>query len=402
MMLMDDPITLWQQRNHYPFQDYLVRHLDHVQALQYCSGHEINQVCGYLSELIADFAATNCPVYRGHSGPIDRNRLDGGGWFVEDQPYQPAWTNGSTTGERFHYRRWSKSYYKIERDNHYLAIINEFMGARPSNVLYLMMDQGGGPATDEFAQVYQTNNVMLAHGLGRTAQVHQIFKNRLYYRDHFEFFRQVIDYCVLHEIEVILASPSVVSALAWHGERLRPGRICALLSATGDKVNYGELDRLKNLGLIEQWCDHMRCWDGGITFFTCRYGTRHLLDGLAWSWSDHGRLISNDFYSLASPFVGYYNGDSGTVCEEFKHCPCGRSYRKFDITRTRAIALTGLSNRAMVRGLVESGVDTGSIRRMEPARNFLRIVTIRPFTSTERQGIRELWPHLEVNFVVES
>lgn len=69
--------------------------------------------------------------------------------------------------------------------------------------------------------------------------------------------------------------------------------------------------------------DEMRCWDGGATFYTCRYGGRHWVDLLADTRTDGGELVSTDLFNLAQPHVDYRNGDRLERAAA-GGCRCGR------------------------------------------------------------------------------
>lgn len=69
--------------------------------------------------------------------------------------------------------------------------------------------------------------------------------------------------------------------------------------------------------------DTMRCWNGGASFFCCRYGSLHWLDFMASVQStDDGSLISTDLYNLSQSFVGYDNGDKVRIING-DDCRCG-------------------------------------------------------------------------------
>ena len=85
----------------------------------------------------------------------------------------------------------------------------------------------------------------------------------------------------------------------------------------------------------------MRCWDGGATFFTCKFGTYHLLDNITYHKSIDNKLVTTDYFSLAAPFVNYWNGDICSIENEYLRCECGRLYRPFKMLENRPFALKG-------------------------------------------------------------
>ncbi len=405
MLLLDDPLLLHRSRKDYLLKDYLREHLRHIHPLQYMGGEQIGTVCRHLSRELTKYAQDNSPVYATRRGVIDKSHLlDKNAWYVGGFQAHAATTGGSTTGARFHYTRWATHYNQIEGEIHYRAVLNEFGIDRPAQIMYLMLDQTDDRTGGSLVNVHHTDNILMSHGQGRSATVHEVIKNRLYYHDYLGFYEAIFQYLNEHDIDVILAPGQVITALAWNARRLRQtAPVCRLLSNTGSKVERADLNSLESLGVAPQWCDHMRCWDGGITFMTCRHKTAHLIDGLAWTSSDKkGRLISDDYYSLPSPFVNYWNGDYGTIGDEFKRCPCGRYYRDFEISRTRSVVMAGVTNHEVRDQILKTTVDAAGILRAEYSGCFLRLFTNRAYSADERRQIRLVLPHLEINFVTEE
>lgn len=63
----------------------------------------------------------------------------------------------------------------------------------------------------------------------------------------------------------------------------------------------------------------LRCWDGGLGFFSCPYYRLHVYDELCFIESDE--LQSTDFFNYCHPFIKYCNGDEGILEEGM--CSCG-------------------------------------------------------------------------------
>lgn len=405
MLLLDDPLLLYRFRKDYSLTNYLREHLRHVHSLQYTSAEQITATCRYLSRELTKYAQKNSPVYATHKGVIDKSHfLNKSDWYVDGFQAHAATTGGSTSGNRFLYNRWATHYNQIESETHYRAVLEEFGIDRPAQILYLMLDRTDDRNNNTLINTYHTDNILISHGQGKQATVHEVIKNRLYYHDYLGFYEAIFRYLSEHAIDVILAPGQVISAMAWNARRLRQASpICRLLSNTGSKVKQADLDSLESLGVVPYWCDHMRCWDGGITFMTCQYKTAHLIDGLAWAHSDKKeRLISDDYYSLPSPFVNYWNGDYGVIANEYKKCRCGRYYRDFRINRTRSVVMAGVTNHEVRNEILKTTVDTSNIIRAEYSGTFLRLFTSHSYSSNERQQIRLALPHLEINFITEE
>ena len=117
-------------------------------------------------------------------------------------------------------------------------------------------------------------------------------------------------------------SPGVLTKLIAHGldlRRLDPLR--TMFVNTGEKPI--EQERLLVLEHGFQFHDHMRCWDGGFTFYTCRYGHKHLVDILFdWYMADED-IVSSDLFNAAQKFIDYRNGDKVIISKKGS-CACGR------------------------------------------------------------------------------
>jgi hypothetical protein len=67
--------------------------------------------------------------------------------------------------------------------------------------------------------------------------------------------------------------------------------------------------------------DKMRCWDGGLGFYECPFGRRHVYDELSIVREEDSRLISTDLFNYCHPFINYWNGDTGRLGRG--KCGCG-------------------------------------------------------------------------------
>jgi hypothetical protein len=74
--------------------------------------------------------------------------------------------------------------------------------------------------------------------------------------------------------------------------------------------------------------DKMRCWDGGLSFFECRHGTRHVNEELSIVETVADRVVSTDIFNWLQRFVRYDNGDRCATSR--KKCHCGISGLVFD------------------------------------------------------------------------
>ena len=73
--------------------------------------------------------------------------------------------------------------------------------------------------------------------------------------------------------------------------------------------------------LFPRAIDKMRCWDGGLSFFECKYGRKHINDELSIVERVDDTLVSTDLFNFNHKFIRYFNGDCGVY--ESGTCSCG-------------------------------------------------------------------------------
>ena len=78
------------------------------------------------------------------------------------------------------------------------------------------------------------------------------------------------------------------------------------------------------------WCDYMRSWDGGMTYWRCKEGRYHTLDNATIMHVDEeGRAVVTDLSNQAQAFVNYRTDDLVERSNEYTACPCGAPYCGF-------------------------------------------------------------------------
>lgn len=387
MLLADNLHSLFRRKLEH--EDFLLKYAPISNELMECDLGFIFEVTDYLKKKIKH---TNNKIITKQDL---RNKTD---WHNNEYKSFANQTSGST-GEPFAYLIWKDVYKSIERDCHYKFIADEFNIPSRAKVLYInneFIDR----YTDQLVKIYKTPNILISHGLGEQAEVHSAIVNRLYYNNYYKYYEDIIKYASDNNIDIIHCPSNIISSLAWNCKRLQWDRkICKLLSNTGSKLAKNDVDLLANN--IDNWCDHMRCWDGGCTFFTCKYNTYHLLDNLSWSYSDEYKLISSDYFSLPSPFVNYWNGDYAEISNDYNRCKCGRMYRSFEIGRCRS-KITPISETSHIRDqIINNGLLDG-IKRIEVVGTFMRIFTEYSLPIYKRDEIAKLFHQTEVVFTVEK
>lgn len=396
MILLNDIHQLFKNKADY--RSFLLAYAKIANSLMYQREESIHEITTYLKEQIIEQAKLS-PIYNDDRIVTKFDLLDKPKWYIKGFESIENETSGST-GEPFRYLIWKDIYQIIENDNHYKAIADEFGIIGPINILYLHHDTIH-PYSTEIAETYTTNNPLISHGLRKQATIHNVITNKRFYLNYYQYYEDIIKYATENKIDIIHAQGNTIAALVWNVKRLRwKKRICRLLSNTGSKLNKQDAIELQQNGNIAAWCDHMRCWDGGVTFFSCRYNTYHLLDNLAWAYTDGGRLISYDYFSLPSPFVNYWNGDYAEIANDYERCQCGRAFRRFEIRRTRS-KISQISEVPAIQNAIADNLRTG-IKRIEVVRKFMRIFTKHSLPFDQRQSITSLFPNVEIQFTVEE
>lgn len=114
---------------------------------------------------------------------------------------------------------------------------------------------------------------------------------------------------------IIYCTPSLYESFA---DYLEFSFNCPVLFS--QEILYPEI-RNKAMTHFNRVIDKMRCWDGGLSFFECRYGTKHINDELSKVECINGKIYSSDFFNFAQPFFKYWNGDMGKIT--LNQCSCG-------------------------------------------------------------------------------
>lgn len=67
--------------------------------------------------------------------------------------------------------------------------------------------------------------------------------------------------------------------------------------------------------------DKMVCWDGGLSWFECPAGRKHVYDEFCYLEKINGKLVSTDLNNEAMAFIRYCNNDNGEIDQGL--CDCG-------------------------------------------------------------------------------
>lgn len=387
-----------------PTREILYDYMPICKNLLYEDEETIVNTIKILRKNVSMWAATHCAIYQ-QKQPIPyftkADLDDKANWYVRfmEKETQPMTSSGSTTGHNFAYLRWEPFLYFIECENHYDMIMDENRICENPNILY-MFNALQGRGTKMIQTSNESKNFMEHHGKKRKATVHyanpKVLKenSRLFFS---YLFRQLKE----THIDVMLAPGSSVRAMcaSIKSEGFK-GKVCDLLSNTNEYLLPEDRKFLienKHVGSI---CDHMRCWDGGASFFECKYGTIHLMDNLAWCVEKEKKLVSTDYFSLPSPFVNFWNGDRCEIENKYQKCKCGRMFRPFKFLENRPFAVKGNSIKEYREKMVALGIS--DIRQIRCDINFFVISSTRRLSDSEKLEIRKIFAGHEVRFLVEQ
>lgn len=306
------------------------------------------------------------------------------------QSFQSA-TNGTSTGKRFTYPIWEDVYDKIEGELHYAMILREFELGDDITVVDFRLEQGG----NKLVSHQKNNSIISCHG-APNATVYA-FNRPLGFNDNAEYFNAALTAILDIKPDVILSSGHIIHLLVNSIRRNNiTTKICKLLSNTCEMLHHADVEYLMSQNIIDNWCDHMRCWDGGMMFFTCRYNTYHLCDHLSYVYPTGGiredRLVSTDYFSFAAPFINYWNGDRGFVSDRYDRCRCGRLYRMFKLYKPRSFMVGNATSGQIIDKIHNTGIK--GIHMVNTYGMHLIVHAYRELRAEEQAILKEALPNI--------
>lgn len=375
-------------------QKFLMRYLNSPLSkdLMYFDEESIRFVVDYMTKKLKKYARDNS---KGEPRVATRNSM----FYLPGVNPLKLSTNGTRTGHIATYYVWEEAYHKIEEEFHYEMISKEYSIKRPAKVFSFLLGRDfHQKGTDLLMNKIPRVGVMRNHGINNV--VSYASQNDFYYNDRPRYFQQVYEFLTGSKFDILLTSgPLLSSLLDFIKKNNAKDKICTLMSNTGEGIFPEDVAYLKENGLIDLWCDHMRCWDGGASFFTCPYGTYHLMDNISHSASRNGKLICTDYFSLAMPFVNYWNGDYAEIAEDYQKCLCGRFYRKFKFLKQREFSAAGITSDEVSRRATQLGIR--GIKYINMAKRRLDVVSFRELKLEERALFERAFPEYQILFHVE-
>jgi hypothetical protein len=176
-------------------------------------------------------------------------------------------------------------------------------------------------------------------------------------------------------------------------------KIANLLSNTNERFLPNDAYFLINNNYFDHVCDHMRCWDGGASFFTCKEKNYHLMDNLSWCEEVDTKLVSTDYFALSSPFIRYWNGDYCKIDNVYQRCDCGRLYRDFEFLENRPFSLKGMCLKDIKDSIKEMNIQ--GITQARCSVNSIDIISNKELLEEEKSMIRNITDRFTFNFLVE-
>lgn len=325
---------------------------------------------------------------------IEKNK-----WYVKslENESMPMQSSGSTTGEGFKYLRWEPFLYFIEGENHYDLILDEYEIPQNPNIMYFFKSSFGD-GNKYINETSKSKNFMEHHGTKRTAKIHYV-NTKIQNEKEDVFSRYIIRYLEVKKIDVIFApGPQIKKICSYIRKENYKGKICNLLSNSNEKMLDDNAKFLLENKHVSHICDHMRCWDGGASFFTCKNKNYHLLDNLCWCEEIDEKLISTDYFSLTCPFIKFWNGDRCKIVEKYNRCSCGRLYRKFKFLENRPFAIKGHSINEYKKKLFENGLT--EINQINCGVNFIEIVSNKKLDESKMKVVSEIFKSHQLRFKV--
>jgi hypothetical protein len=212
-----------------------------------------------------------------------------------------------------------------------------------------------------------------------------------------DWYNQLFDYLIGTEIDIMISTGPIINQLCNEiRKRKYTKKLCYLLSHSNEFPLQKDFEFLKTNKLIDYYCDHMRCWDGGATFFTCKFGTYHLLDNITSHKSIDNKLVTTDYFSLAAPFVNYWNGDLCTIGEEYFRCQCGRLYHPFKMLQNRPFALKGTSKLIDIKQKISQLSFKSDLIQVQFENLSVRIVCSRELKIDEKNQLQDILKEYEI------
>lgn len=379
-------------------EELLDNYINVANTLLYQDEATLKSYQDVLQKNIVDWAIEHSNVYKTLYQP-DRiftkdDLLDKDNWYVSRLKDNSgiSSTSGSTTGDPFSYAIYNRYARFLIDDQHWSLILKEF-GLNDHRIkitiLYYFKDTLSVFPDDTFVRSDHAVSSQFQYNHGsRDCSVDYInFKDF----GSTYWYEQLFNYLSETKIDIIISTGPIINQLCEEiRQRKYSKKLCYLLSHSNEFPLTRDFDFLQGRRLIDYHCDHMRCWDGGATFFTCKFGTYHLLDNITYHQSIDNKLVTTDYFSLAAPFVNYWNGDICSIGNEYLRCECGRLYRPFKMLENRPFALKGSTKLTSIKQQISQLSFKGDLVQVQFENLSVMISSSRPLETSEKDQLQDI------------
>jgi|688.fasta_scaffold05842_2 hypothetical protein len=359
-----------------------------------------------LEKNIVNWALEHSNVYKTLYRPdrifIKDDLLNKENWYVPQLKENSGIrsTSGSTTGDPFSYSIYNRYARFLIDDQHWSLILKEF-GLYQHHIkiaiMYYFKDTLSVFSDSEFVRSDHSvsNQFQYNHGSKDCSVDYINFQNF----GSTDWYEKLFDYLSGTEIDIIISTGPIINQLCNEiRKRKYSKKLCYLLSHSNEFPLQRDFEFLKINKLIDYHCDHMRCWDGGASFFTCKFGTYHLLDNITLHKSIDSKLVTTDYFSLAAPFVNYWNGDVCEIQDQYLRCQCGRLYRPFKMLENRPFALKGTTKLTQIKEEINKLDFKNNLVQVQFENLNVRISSDRELEKNEKTQLKKILKEYQITF----
>ena len=389
------------------YEDFLKYYKDTMcNDLMYQHPNTIKEITKYLKEGIAEYAVSNSEIYKDYSNDRIYTREDfsvKNKWISSNFPENmiiSKSTSGSTTGQPFSYFANRQYYEWLQNNCEFDLILKEYEIFNKPIKLLCLLKYPGNPVVTDFSKTIENYSKNQFHCYNAKNCSTTFIDFESYMDNNEEWHKKLLELLSQQTFDIVLSSGPIINRLVRHIRKNNFTKNFAyLLSHTTEFPIVNDFRFLQENGNIKYYCDHMKCWDGGAGFFTCKFGTHHLLDNFSWiSQGEGNKLISTDYFNLASPFINYWNGDLCEIRDEYKKCKCGRYYRPFKMLENRPFALKGTTKLTQIKEEINQLDFKNNLVQVQFENLNVRISSDRELEKNEKTQLKKILKEYQITF----
>lgn len=322
-------------------------------------------------------------------------------WVCENIPknrIMSQHTSGSTTGEPFSYYNDTKYFDTVQKISEFDLILKEYGLYNKSLKILNLFNHANNPKPTGFYLKTKNYSSSRFHTYGAAEATTYFVNWDNYMEKPDEWHNKLLDVLQNLELDIVLGSGPVFNILCNYIKKKNFKKHFAfLLSHTTEFPRIRDFQFLKDNGNIAHYCDHMRCYDGGANFFTCKHNTYHLNDNLAWvTQGSDNKLISTDYINIVAPFVNYWNGDLCEIQGGYLLCECGRYYRPFKMLENRPFALKGPTKLTDIKQQISQLSFKGDLIQVQFENLRVKISSSRELENNEKEILQDILKEYQI------